>query len=404
MQTPSLPPAEPSCRFLSSELFNAFPLPTTLIDADGVICDLNEAFLQHVRERGVKLKKSERLGHHIKDFVHRQDIKADFDLMLARVLGRGETVTMRWKDHLAARSGAFIQVKACPVRDAAGAIVGALVMREDVSEAVFGRRQRVLMAQLQALICNMRSSQDIHAVLEAVHKGLEGLDLPINSCGFNVVRDGDTDCPRLTVYCLNRAGRFLPETPTEEGARLIVEYWRGQKTVYRPDLRQDDPFGERQSLQGYFDEEVRSVLDVPFGSGTLAVNSLQPDAFSPRDIELLKELSLLVEAAFLRQGDLQRKEQGERLTGALEMAGAASHELSQPLQAISGALFELQIGLPEDHPLKDQVDLMTQQLERTQAIFCRLGRITRYRTRAYTPGRQIIDLQEAVVAAEEAEG
>jgi len=39
---------------------------------------------------------------------------------------------------------------------------------------------------------------------------------------------------------------------------------------------------------------IRSVLDVPFSHGTVAVNSDQPDAFSEDDIAYLQEIAQIL--------------------------------------------------------------------------------------------------------------
>lgn len=82
----------------------------------------------------------------------------------------------------------------------------------------------------------------------------------------------------------------------------------------------------------------------------------------------------------------------ERLQGVIEMAGAACHELNQPLQALSGYSHLLSSDLPEDSPLFGEIKKMVNQLGQiTQKIMF----ITRYETKEYVDGSNIIDIDKA---------
>ena len=53
---------------------------------------------------------------------------------------------------------------------------------------------------------------------------------------------------------------------------------------------------------------IRSVIDVPFSHGTLAINSEEPDAFSPADITYMERLGGLLSEAFRRLRDIEARE------------------------------------------------------------------------------------------------
>ena len=57
--------------------------------------------------------------------------------------------------------------------------------------------------------------------------------------------------------------------------------------MYRPDLEQEDPFDEKAAISQFYEKRIRSVIDVPFSHGTLALNSDRPHAFSEDQVEWL---------------------------------------------------------------------------------------------------------------------
>jgi len=86
--------------------------------------------------------------------------------------------------------------------------------------------------------------------------------------------------------------------------------------------------------------------------------------------------------------------QREKLRGVLEMAGAASHELTQPMQAISGYSELLLMNMPEDNPLCEELTIIKKQIERMAKITTKLQNITKYETKDYLK-RKIIDIDKA---------
>ena len=71
-----------------------------------------------------------------------------------------------------------------------------------------------------------------------------------------------------------------------EGSKIILQIWRQGEIAYRRDLAAKDEHREASQIEGLFQRPVRSVIDVPFAQGTLAVNSPRPNAFSETDVDI----------------------------------------------------------------------------------------------------------------------
>jgi len=87
--------------------------------------------------------------------------------------------------------------------------------------------------------------------------------------------------------------------------------------------------------------------------------------------------------------------QKEKLEGVLEMAGAACHELNQPLQIISGYYKLLIKDIPDDHSLNANVKIIQEQIYKMGEITKKIMKITKYETKPYTHGSIIIDIDKS---------
>ncbi len=87
--------------------------------------------------------------------------------------------------------------------------------------------------------------------------------------------------------------------------------------------------------------------------------------------------------------------QRERLQGVLEMAGAACHELNQPLQVLSLQSHYLLNNLPEDRPLLEKLKTIKETTDQLGKITKKIMHITRYETKDYIEGSKIIDIDKA---------
>lgn len=85
----------------------------------------------------------------------------------------------------------------------------------------------------------------------------------------------------------------------------------------------------------------------------------------------------------------------EKQTIVAELAGAAAHELNQPLTSVMGYAEllrrRLEVGTPQHHA----AEIIVSEAERMAEIVRKIGKITRYETKSYVGTARILDLDRA---------
>jgi len=84
-----------------------------------------------------------------------------------------------------------------------------------------------------------------------------------------------------------------------------------------------------------------------------------------------------------------------KFEGVLELAGAACHELNQPMQVILGYADLIGKDLSPGDALRGDLEKIISQISRMNKILKKIRAITRYRTFEYINGVQIIDIDKA---------
>ncbi len=209
----------------------------------------------------------------------------------------------------------------------------ALVMSEAYLRLRQLQRQEAV-RQVREAVWRMEWSADLPQVLTVVKQQLVNNNLLFESLGVGVVEEAGRS-PVVRHYSYNGNRREWVSWTWIPGGEPnpVIEFWEKGEVVYRRDLQAEDPFQEGR----YFLPHVRCVVDVPFSHGTLALNSEVPNAFSADDIELFKELAVVLSEGFKRLDDLQQLEQRAQEAEALASAINAVYsyaELDQRLQEI----------------------------------------------------------------------
>jgi two-component system NtrC family sensor kinase len=159
---------------------------------------------------------------------------------------------------------------------------------------------------------------------------------------------------------------------------------------------------------------VRALLMVPMRVGERVIgvlgvsNRAQTRPFT-RDDQL--QLAALADYAAIAlenarlYGEMQRAYQelqatqeqlvrAEKQAAIVELAGAAAHELNQPLTVVLGLAKFLQEKNAAT-PIRDELNMMAQAAQEMSRIVTRLGQVTRYETKPYVGSSRIIDLDRA---------
>jgi signal transduction histidine kinase len=87
--------------------------------------------------------------------------------------------------------------------------------------------------------------------------------------------------------------------------------------------------------------------------------------------------------------------QQERQAIIAELAGAAAHELNQPLTSIMGYAELLKRKLAADSASANAAEVIFNEAERMAEIVRKIGKITKYETKSYVGRARILDLDKA---------
>jgi len=90
-----------------------------------------------------------------------------------------------------------------------------------------------------------------------------------------------------------------------------------------------------------------------------------------------------------------RLEESEKNAVIVALAGTAAHELNQPLTSVMGYAELLKKKMNPEDPYFRAVDTILREATRMAEIVKKIGRITRYETKAYVGSAQILDLEKS---------
>ena len=105
-------------------------------------------------------------------------------------------------------------------------------------------------------------------------------------------------------------------------------------------------------------------------------------------------VAILTDVSKEHELQLERIEK-ERLAGVLEMAGAAAHELNQPMQVVSGQLWMLLQKTDTTDPAYKTLKTIHAEIERMTSISRKIASISSYEVKEYVGETRIIDIDRA---------
>jgi len=117
-----------------------------------------------------------------------------------------------------------------------------------------------------------------------------------------------------------------------------------------------------------------------------------------RQVGMVVVISDLTEGLAMERRLMQAQEKlvlTEKQALIAELAGTTAHELNQPLTSIMGYAELLQRRMDDDDSNLRAVETILREAERMAEIVRKIGRITRYETKSYVGGAQILDLEKS---------
>ena len=228
------------------------------------------------------------------------------------------------------------------MRDERGAPSGVSGIIRDITERHRYEAEMAALQKVRQAVRQMRLADDFRQLLGVVEESMKILEIPFAHSAINVL---EMDChpPRLRNHSLSPNGEWRGDMPIP-GIHFLLETWRSGEALYRRDLQTEDPYGEYGYIANDYGPSVRSVLDVPFSHGTLAVNSMEPEAFSEEHIASLRLLAEVLSEGFRRMEDLRRLESRSRKLARIR------RELEQQIAEKNAELSAMRQGAEWNRP------------------------------------------------------
>jgi PAS domain S-box-containing protein len=248
------------------------------------------------------------------------------------------------------------------------------VMREE-NAALFTFRdvteERATAAQLK------RTKEFLERVIDSSVDAIVASDMAGNVLLFNRAAERCYNYPADEVIGKLNTSEMYPPGVSEEIARLISSPAYGgvgKLEDYRCDLLGKG--GERVPVS------LSAALIYDEGKPVASVGLFTD----------LRERMRMEERLAEAQKELQSR---ERQVLIAELAGAAAHELNQPLTSVMGYAELLKRRLERNTPAYAAAHVIVNEAERMAEIVRKIGKITKYETKSYVGAAKILDLDKA---------
>ncbi len=195
-----------------------------------------------------------------------------------------------------------------------------------------------------------------------------------------------TDPDSAIIAANSRAAELFGVTSASEIIRLRLESFLTPPSLPQPTGSSGDSTASSSPKHWETLVRSRSGSEIPVEINSAAVPG--PAATPDSQIHIIRDIR-----ARKRIED-ERIEQ-ERLRGIIELAGAACHELNQPLQAVFGYSDLILSGMENPEQSRSFVQNIRREANRMRSITVKLQNITVYRTKPYHGSERIIDLDRA---------
>jgi PAS domain S-box-containing protein len=271
----------------------------------------------------------------------------------------------------------------------------------DVSVTVSGERKLLSVAVSRSLeqeggtLLVLRDVTQERATDEELSRTKDFLENLINSSADPIIA---SDVTGMIILFNRAAERILGYAAADVVEKLPVAelYLPGVASEIEHQLRSAGPEGVGRIAAQRRDLVTQSGERVPV-SLTLAMMKDEGKRVGTVGIYSdLRERLRMESKLNIAQEKLQLSERQAMLT---ELAGTAAHELNQPLTSIMGYAELLKKKLA-DHPEVRGLGVIFSEAERMAEIVRKIGRITKYETKAYVGSTRIVDLDRSIESDE----
>jgi two-component system cell cycle response regulator len=160
-------------------------------------------------------------------------------------------------------------------------------------------------------------------------------------------------------------------------------------------------FAELSSLLNSAVAYHRKIIENQTLLGELKeLNASLEDKVEQRTLEIADKNKLLKETNDALANEILEREkmadavyEAERVKALIETAGAAAHEINNPLQSVLGVCDLLLIKMASDAPFRDKVEIIRESGLTISEIVEKMQNIRQYVTKNYIDERQIVDFE-----------
>ena len=259
--------------------------------------------------------QEELLALTLRDITHADDL--EIDATHVQQLLTGEITAYSVEKRYIHKDGSivWINLAGSAVYEPSGALSHLMEVVEDITERKRFEedlRRKAALDQVRATIFEMDEKADMRKILISLCEALRDFGMDFEECSLQVV-DEKKDHIELTWHALG-GWHFHDSDPNLPRIKIppaVYTAWKEKRPNYRPNLDKEDLYNEKIAMRTAYDKEIQSVIDVPFSYGTVAINSVQTDAFSERDIEMFVMLADAVSEGFTRHIDITESKRAE---------------------------------------------------------------------------------------------